>query len=50
MNPLDPVGMSWGVHTMGRMMIGKNFLAWHRRYLLQLERRLQQVDPAVAIP
>jgi len=50
MNPLDPVGMSWGVHTMSRMMIGRNFLAWHRRYLLQLEQRLQQVDPALTIP
>jgi tyrosinase len=50
MNPLDLAGMSWGVHTMGRMMIGRNFLAWHRRYLLELERRLQQVDPAVTIP
>jgi len=50
MNPLDPVGMSWGVHTMGPMMIGRNFLAWHRRYLLELEQRLQQVDPTVSIP
>src|SRR5919198_3539715 len=50
MNPLDPVGMSWGVHTMGRMMIGRNFLAWHRRFLLRLEERLQQVDPSVSIP
>ncbi len=50
MNPLDPVGMSWGVHTMGPMMIGRNFLAWHRRYLHQLEQRLQQVDSSVTIP
>jgi len=50
MNPLDPVGMSWGVHTMGPMMVGRNFLAWHRQYLRQLERRLQQVDPVVTIP
>ncbi len=50
MNPLDFEGMSWGVHTMGRMMIGRNFLAWHRQYLRQLERRLQQVDAAVTIP
>ncbi len=50
MNPLDFEGMSWGVHTMGRMMIGRNFLAWHRQYLRQLERRLQQVDAGVTIP
>src|SRR5438552_13606994 len=50
MNPLDPVGMSWGVHTMGPMMIGRNFLAWHRRYLEQLEQRLQQEDRSVTIP
>ena len=50
MNPLDPIGMSWGVHTMGTMMVGRNFLAWHRRYLLELEQRLQQVDSTVALP
>ena len=50
MNPLDPAGMSWGVHTMGPMMIGRNFLAWHRRYLEQLEQRLQQEDRSVTIP
>jgi tyrosinase len=50
MNPMDPVGMSWGVHTMGSMMIGRNFLAWHRKYLLRLEQRLQQVDPSITIP
>ena len=43
-------GMSWGVHTMSGMMIGRNFLAWHRRYLLDLEQRLQQVHPGVTIP
>ena len=50
MNPLDSQGMSWGVHTMGPMMIGRNFLAWHRRYLREFELRLQQVDPAVTLP
>ena len=50
MNPLDPLGMSWGVHTMGPMMIGRNFLAWHRWYLHRLEQRLQQVDPSLTIP
>ena len=44
-------GMRWGVHTMLEMgMIGRNFLAWHRQYLIQLERRLQLVSPNVAIP
>lgn len=44
-------GMRWGVHTMRSMgMIGRNFLAWHRQYLVQLERRLQQVNPSVTIP
>ena len=43
-------GMRWGVHTMRSMgMIGRNFLAWHRQYLVQLERRLQQVNPSVTI-
>jgi tyrosinase len=44
-------GMRWGVHTMFDMgMVGRNFLAWHRQYLVQLERRLQVVRPNVAIP
>lgn len=44
-------GMSWAVHTMASMsMVGTNFLAWHRWYLVQLERRLQAVDPAVSLP
>src|SRR5438067_840569 len=50
MNPLDPTGMAWAVHTMGPMMPGRNFLPWHRWYLHQLEQRLQQVDPTVTIP
>jgi len=33
MDMLNPVGMSWGVHSMGPMMPGRNFLAWHRLYL-----------------
>jgi tyrosinase len=45
------VGMTWSVHTMqGMGMVGKNFLAWHRWFLVRLERRLQQVDPSVSIP
>jgi tyrosinase len=29
---------------------GPSFLPWHRRYLLDFERRLQAVDPTVTIP
>jgi tyrosinase len=43
-------GMSWGVHTMGRRMPGRNFLAWHRLFLLKFEERLRQVKPNVTIP
>jgi tyrosinase len=44
-------GMTWSVHTMqGMGMVGKNFLAWHRWFLLRLEKRLQQVDASVTIP
>jgi len=43
-------GMSWEVHTMSSMMVGRNFLAWHRRYVRSLELRLQQVHPEVTIP
>jgi tyrosinase len=39
----------WGVHTMGTM-VGRNFLAWHRQYLLRFERRLQQENPDVFVP
>jgi tyrosinase len=50
-NAMDSVGMAWGVHTMEQHgMVGRNFLAWHRRYLFRFEQRLQQVDPTVAIP
>lgn len=42
-------GMSWGVHSMNGM-IGWNFLAWHRRYLIDFEQRLRQVHPGVTIP
>jgi tyrosinase len=48
---MSPVGMSWGVHTMpGMGMVGRNFLAWHRRFLWQLEQRLQMADNTVIIP
>ncbi len=40
-NAMSPVGMSWAVHTMpGMGMVGRNFLAWHRQFLWQLEQRL----------
>lgn len=44
-------GMTWEVHTMQAMgMVGRNFLAWHRRYVRSFELRLQQIDPEVTIP
>jgi hypothetical protein len=44
-------GMSWAVHTMPSMgVIGRNFLAWHRRFLVQFEQRLKQVDQSIAVP
>ncbi len=46
---MSPVGMGWSVHSMPGM-VGRNFLAWHRQYLVQLERRLRQVEPAVTLP
>ena len=42
-------GHEWGVHSMPGML-GRNFLAWHRHYLVQVERRLQDVAPDVSIP
>ncbi len=48
---MSMTGMTWGVHTMGSMgMVGRNFLAWHRRFLWQFEQRLQREDPTVTIP
>jgi tyrosinase len=44
-------GMSWGVHTMPQMgMVGRNFLAWHRRYILRFEQQLQMIDPSLSLP
>jgi tyrosinase len=43
-------GMSWAVHTMDPTMPGRNFLAWHRWFVRQFEKRLQQVDPSVFVP
>ncbi len=42
-------GMSWGVHSMPGM-VGRNFLVWHRRYILRFEQQLQLIDPAVSLP
>jgi tyrosinase len=42
-------GHEWGVHSMPGML-GRNFLAWHRHYLVQFERQLQEVDADVSIP
>jgi tyrosinase len=41
-------GMDWGVHT--HMVRGRNFLAWHRLYLLRFEERLRDLGSDVAIP
>jgi tyrosinase len=44
-------GMTWEVHTMpGMGMVGRNFLAWHRRYVRSFELRLQQAVPGVTVP
>ncbi len=44
-------GMMWEVHTMPSMnMVGRNFLAWHRRYVRSFELRLQQVHADVTVP
>lgn len=45
------VGMSWEVHTMQAMgVVGRHFLAWHRRYVRSFELRLQQIHPDVTVP
>jgi len=46
----DHAAMAWHVHTMSKTMPGTNFLAWHRYLLVRMERRLQQIDPAVVVP
>ena len=50
----DSVAMKWQVHSMrmpsGMVMPGVNFLAWHRCFLLRMEKRLQAVDPSVSLP
>jgi tyrosinase len=44
----------WAVHTMpmpgGMEMRGRNFLPWHRWFLLQFEQRLQAEQPGVTVP
>jgi tyrosinase len=43
----------WAVHTMvmgGMTMRGRNFLAWHRWFVLQFEKRLQVERPGVVVP
>ena len=43
---MSHMGMSWRVHSMRQMgMIGVNFLAWHRHYLMAFEDRLGQPIP-----
>jgi mitochondrial fission protein ELM1 len=42
---------AWGVHYMsGPLSNGRNFLAWHRRFVRQLELRLQREKAGVTIP
>jgi tyrosinase len=42
---------TWGVHYMGGPATnGRNFLAWHRRFVRQLEVRLQGGQPGLTIP
>lgn len=50
MDPNNHDAHSWGVHTMGGMHVGFNFLAWHREYLAKLEARLILVNPLVVLP
>jgi hypothetical protein len=52
LDAMGTVGMDWGVHHMGMGMVGegRNFLAWHRRYLLRMEDRLRDLDPTITIP
>ncbi len=47
-NAMSPVGFAWGVHSMGGD--GRNFLAWHRDYLLFMENKLRSFNPEVALP
>ena len=42
-------GMMWGAHTMPGHD-GRNFLTWHREYLVKLEAALMTINPLVTIP
>ena len=42
-------GMMWGAHTMPGHD-GRNFLTWHREYLVKLEAALMTINPFVTIP
>ena len=50
MDMQDQEAMTWAVHSMGPMMPGTNFLAWHRRLLLKFEQRLRKVHSTIALP
>ena len=44
-------GHAWGVHTMRQMdLVGRNFLACHREYLLYMEERLRSFSSSVTLP
>lgn len=50
---MSMTGMSWGVHSMqmgGQFMKGRNFLCWHRWFVLQFEKSLQKIDASVNLP
>lgn len=44
------IDMSHRQHTMSGPVGSQRFLSWHRAYLLRLEERLRQRDPAAFIP
>lgn len=46
---MSSVGSAWGVHSMGSGD-GRNFLAWHRDYLLFMENKLRSFNPEVTLP
>ena len=46
---MNSVGFAWGVHTM-MASDGRNFLAWHRDYLLFMENKLRSFNPEVTLP
>ncbi|MDQ3986728.1 MAG: tyrosinase family protein [Actinomycetota bacterium] len=44
-------GMAWGVHSMSQHnMVGRNFFAWHRLFLVRFENRLRQEEADVTLP